>query len=72
MKQKQPHRHREKPVVAKREKGWAGRIRSLGLADGHLHRGQRNNEVLLCSSGDYVLDPVIHRHGKERDKECTT
>ena len=55
MKQKQPHRHREKPVVAKREKGWAGWIRSLGLADGHYYTEDRETMRSYCIAQETVF-----------------
>ena len=35
-----------------------------------LYIGWINNKVLLYSTGDYILYPVINQNVKEYEKEC--
>ena len=73
MKQRQTHRHREKFVVAKREKGWGGTEKKFGISRWKRSHGEEiSNEVLPYSTGDYVLYPVMNCTRKEYDTECIT
>ena len=52
------------------EKGWRGKVGSLGLADAKLHAEWINNKVLLYSTGNYIRYPVINHTGKGFEEEC--
>ena len=59
---RQTHRHRGQSVVAKSEEGWGGMEKKFGISRRkRSHRDQTSNEVLLYSTRDYVLCPVMNQ-----------
>ena len=48
-----------------------GRSGELGLADVmRLHEGERNSQVLKCSTENYIQYPVINHNGKKDPQKC--
>ena len=69
--QKQTHRHRDRPVVAKGARVGGGMCWEFGISRCKLlKRGWINNIFLLNSTGNYIQYPVINHNGKEYEKEC--
>ena len=66
IKQKQTHRHREQPLVAKEEGRGTGVGWKLGISGCKLLQLEWiSNEVLLYSRGNYIQSPEIDHNGKE-------
>lgn len=69
-KEKQTHRHRLTDIdVRLVEEAGAGMDRKRGVSRCKpLHTEQKNNKVLLYSTGKYIQYPVVNHNGKENEK----
>ena len=64
-KQKQTHRHREQTWVCQGGEGVSGMDGKFGVSRRKLlHLEWVDNEVLLCSTENYIQSPVIDHDGK--------
>lgn len=63
---RQPHRHRDKPVVTKGEGSGGGKESDFGISRYKPgHTGQINNRLLLYSTENYRQHPAINHDEKE-------
>ena len=71
VRQKRTCRHRGQTGSCQREGGRGGMEWEIGACRCEsLYKEQRNNKVLLCSTGNYIQYPVINDNENNREEEC--